>query len=159
MRRSSLIFQHQLSRLQAADFAHAGKSAPHVRNGDRAANDQRHVESVNYFFALPAFLAAADQVIGDAVVAAQNGGSHQPEQFFLLGAERARFVSLVVESEEALDAEVAAAEDFLVQVGTKLLKIFQAIGHDSSGGNTPTHQPCRYYEPTTAIPLSACQGT
>jgi hypothetical protein len=42
----------------------------------------------------------------------------------------------VIESEEALDAEVAAAEDFLIQVGAKLLKIFQAIGHGSSAGTT-----------------------
>src|SRR2546427_789035 len=102
-------------------------------NGDGAADDQGNVERINHFFALPAFLAAANQMIGDAVVAAQHGGSHQPEQFFLLGAERAGFVGLVVESEEALDAEMAAAEDFLVQVSAKSLKIFQAIGHDSSG--------------------------
>jgi hypothetical protein len=39
----------------------------------------------------------------------------------------------MVESEEALDAEMAAAEDFLVQPGAKFLKIFQAIRHGSSG--------------------------
>jgi len=50
----------------------------------------------------------------------------------LLGAERAGFVGLVVESEEALNAEVAASEDFLVQVRAKLLKFFQAIGHGFS---------------------------
>src|SRR2546430_6709409 len=134
-------FKVDLSRLQAADFAHAGKGTPHVRDGDRAANDQRHVERIDHFFALPAFFAAADQVIGDAVVAAQHRGGDQPEQFLALGTERAGFVGLVVESEEALDAEVTAAEEFLVQVGAKLLEIFQAIGHGPSGetySNAPT---------------------
>src|SRR5713226_8341181 len=153
-----LYLKFDLSRLQAADLAHAGKGAPHVWNGDGAAYDQRYVQRVNHFFALPAFLAAADQVIGDAVVAAQHGGSHEPEQFFLLGAKRTGFVGLVIESEEALDAEVAAAEDFLVQVSAKLLKIFQAIGHDSSGGNISGHQPCRYYGPTLAIVLGGVLG-
>ena len=114
----ALIFD--LSRLQAADFAHAGKGTPDMRNGDGAADDQRHVQGVDHFFALPAFFAAADQVIGDAVIAAQYRGGDQPEQFLCFGAERAGFVGLVVESEEALDAEVAAAEDFIVQVSAKL---------------------------------------
>src|SRR5260370_5103958 len=105
--------------LQAADFAHARESAPHVRNGDGAANDQRDVERIDHFFTFPAFLAAADQVVSDAVIAAQHGGGDQPEQFFLLGAERAGFVSLVVESAEALAAEVAAAEDFFIEVSAK----------------------------------------
>src|SRR5712664_900062 len=72
-----LIFN--LSRLQAADFAHAGKSAPHVRNGDGTADDQGNVERVDHFFALPAFFAAANQVIGDAVIASQHRRGDQPE--------------------------------------------------------------------------------
>src|SRR5260370_433891 len=34
----------------------------------------------------------------------------------------------------------------------------QAIGHDSSEENIPTHQPCRYYEPTLAIVLGDALG-
>src|SRR5260370_41298598 len=127
--------KYDLSRLQTADFTHACKGTPHVRNGDRAANDQRDVEKVDHFLALPAFFAAADQVVSDAVIAAQHRGGDQPEQFLCFGAERAGFVGLVVESEETLDAEVAAAEDFFVEVGAKFLKIFQAIGHVSSEGD------------------------
>jgi hypothetical protein len=55
---------------------------------------------------------------------------------------------LVVKSEETLHAEVAAAENFFIQVGAKFLKIFQAIGHGSSGnlfgGRETTAE--RYYE-------------
>jgi len=39
----------------------------------------------------------------------------------------------VIKSEETLHSQVAATENFLVQVSAKFLKIFQAIGHDSSG--------------------------
>src|SRR5258708_18556094 len=149
-----LYLKFDLSRLQTADFAHACKGTKNVRNGDRAANDQRHVERVDYFLALPAFFAAADQVVSDAVIAAQHRGGDQPEQFLCFGAERARFVGLVVESEETLDAEVASAEDFFVEFGANFLKIFQAFGYGSAGGHIPTHQPCRYYGPTTAIPIA-----
>ena len=40
----------------------------------------------------------------------------------------------MVESEEALDAEMAAAEDFLIQLSAKFLKIFQSFCRRSSGG-------------------------
>src|SRR5216683_3529232 len=137
--------------LQFFDFAHAGEGAADMRNGDGAADDQGDVERVNDFLALPAFFAAADQMIRDAVIATEDGGGDEAEQFLVPGAERTGFVSMMVESEEALDAQMAAAEDFLVQVGAKFLKIFQAIGHDSSVGHISTHQTCRYYEPTSAI--------
>jgi hypothetical protein len=39
----------------------------------------------------------------------------------------------MIEGEESFQAEMAAIEDFLVQAGAKLLKIFQAVRHDSSG--------------------------
>src|SRR5216683_570479 len=82
--------------------------------GNGAADDQRDIESVDHFVAFPAFFTAPDQMIGDAIIAAQDRGSDQAKQFFRLGAERARFVGLVVESEKALHAEVAAGENLLV---------------------------------------------
>src|SRR5713101_1136811 len=112
---------------------HARKSAPYVRNGDGAADDERDVEGVNNLVALPTFFVAAHQMISDAVVAAEHGGRDEAQQFLGLGTEGAGFVGLMIESKEALHAEVAAAENFLVQVGARLLKIFQAIAHGSSG--------------------------
>ena len=50
-----------------------------MRNGDGAADDQGYVEGVNDLVALPAFLAAAHQVVGDAVVAAKHCGGNQAE--------------------------------------------------------------------------------
>jgi len=61
-------------------------------------------------------------VVSDAVIAAQHRGGDQPEQFLGFGAERAGFVGLVVESEETLDAEVAAAEDFFVEARCEILE-------------------------------------
>src|SRR5258708_17115586 len=118
---------------KTVDFAHAGEGAAHVRNGDGAANDEGHVEGVDDFFALPAFFAAAHEMVGDAIVAAQDGGSDQAEEFLGLGAERAGVAGLVVEGEEALDTEVAAAEDFFVEVGARFLEVVETVGHGSSG--------------------------
>jgi hypothetical protein len=39
---------------------------------------------------------------------------------------------LVIEREETLHAKVAAAENFFVQIGARLLKIFKAVRHASS---------------------------
>jgi len=38
----------------------------------------------------------------------------------------------MVECEEALDAEMAAAEDLLVEVGAKVLEVVETVGHGSS---------------------------
>jgi hypothetical protein len=107
-----------------------------VRNGDGAADDESDVESVNDLFAIPALLAAANEVIGDAVVAAQDGGGDQAEEFFRFCAESARFIGLMIESEETLHAEVAAIKDFFVQIGASLLKMFEAVRHASSESET-----------------------
>jgi hypothetical protein len=42
----------------------------------------------------------------------------------------------MIESEEALDAEVTAVENFFVQGCASLLKIFEAVRHESSESGT-----------------------
>jgi hypothetical protein len=64
-----------------------------------------------------------NQVIRDAVVAAKNRGSDQTKEFLGLGRKRAGFIGLVVESEKALDAEMAAAENLFVEVGASTLEV------------------------------------
>jgi hypothetical protein len=103
-----------------------------VGNGDGAADDQSYVEGVDDFVAVPAFLAATNEMIGDAIVATQDGGSDQAEEFLCFCAESAGLIGLMIESEEALHAEVAAVENFFIQIGPKFLKIFEAVRHDSS---------------------------
>src|SRR6202040_946804 len=117
---------------EAIDLVHAGEGAADMRDGDRATDDEGDVEGVDDLFALPAFFAAAHEMVGDAIVAAENGAGDQAEEFLGLGAERAGLVGLMVEGEEALDAEVAAAEDFFVEVGASFLEVFEIIGHGSS---------------------------
>src|ERR1700756_2307156 len=85
-------------------------------------------------------------MVGDAVVTAKHRGSDQSEQLLGLGAERAGLVGLVVQREEAFHAQVAAAENLLVQVSTKFLKIFQAIGHRSSRKSLDGNRFLRHYE-------------
>jgi hypothetical protein len=104
-----------------------------VRNGDGTAHDQGNVQGVDYLSAAPADFAAADQVIGNAVIAAQDGGSDQAEEFLCFGVQGAGFVSLMVQSEETLDAEVAATKDFVVEFGAGFLEIVERVRHGASG--------------------------
>jgi hypothetical protein len=119
-------------RLKPLYLPHSGEGPADVGDGNGASDDQGHVQGVNDFVAFPASFPAAHEVVGDAIVAAENHGSDKAKKFLSAGVERAWIVGLVVEGKEALDAEMPAAKDFLVQVGTKLLKIFQAIGHGFS---------------------------
>src|SRR5260370_17038716 len=133
---SRLISREWTARLgifKIVDFAHAGEGAAHVWDSDGAADDEGDVKSVDDLFALPPFFAAAHEMLGDAIVAAANGGSDQAEKFLGLGAEGAGLVGLMVEGEKTLDAEVAAAEDFFVEVGAKFLEVVETVGHGSSG--------------------------
>src|SRR4029077_14282838 len=88
---------------KAVDFAHAREGPADMRNGDGAADDEGDIEGVDDLVAFPAFFAAAHQMVGDALVAAQHGAGHQAEKLLGLGAEWAGFVGLMVEREEALD--------------------------------------------------------
>src|SRR5258706_1988657 len=123
----------RLGAFKAVDFAHAGEGAADVRDSDGAADDKGDIEGVNDFVALPTFFAAAHEMVRDAVVAAENGAGDQAEEFFGFGAERAGLIGLMVEGEEALDAEVAAAENFFVEIGAKFLEVVEIVGHGSSG--------------------------
>src|SRR5712692_9353005 len=124
-------YKVDLRAFEAGDFAHAGEGAADVRDGDGAADDERDVKSVDDFVAVPAFFAAADKMVGDAIVAAEHSGGHQAEELLCFCAERARLISLMVQREEAFDAEMAAGEDFFVEVGAKFLEGVE-VGHGSS---------------------------
>jgi len=57
-------------RAQTVHFAHAGESAANVRNGDRAADDEGHVQRVDDLVAVPAFFTTPNEMIRYAVIAA-----------------------------------------------------------------------------------------
>jgi hypothetical protein len=112
---------------------HSGKGAANVRYGDGTAHDQGNVQGLDYLSAAPADFAAADQVIGNAVIAAQDCGSDQAEEFLCFGVQGTGFVSMMVQSEETLDAEVPATKDFVVQFGAGFLEIVERVRHGASG--------------------------
>jgi hypothetical protein len=112
---------------------HSGKGAANVGDGDGTAYDQGNVQCVDYFSAAPADFAAANQVIGNAIIAAQDGGGDQAEELLGLGVQKTWFVSLMVQSEETLDAEVAAIKDFVVEFGAGFLETVERVGHGASG--------------------------
>ena len=65
------------------------------------------------------FLVAPRHVIGHAVVAPEHQRRDQAEHLLRLAAERARLVGALVEGEEAVDGEIARAEDQLVHPGAE----------------------------------------
>src|SRR5260370_29728567 len=96
---SRLISREMAARLgisKTVDFAHASEGAAHVRDSDGAADDEGDIEGVDDLFALPAFFAAAHEVVSDAVVAPQDRGSDQAEDLLRLSAEGAGLVGLMV---------------------------------------------------------------
>src|SRR5260370_6087036 len=132
---SRLISREWTARLgifKIVDFAHAGEGAAHVWDSDGAADDEGDIEGVDDLFALPAFFAAAHEMVGDAIVAAENGGSDQAQKFLGLVPEGSRPLALFFLAHKTLDAEVAAAEDFFVEVGAKFLEVVETVGHGSS---------------------------
>lgn len=117
---------------EAVDFAHAAEGAADMGNSNRTTHHERHAERVDDFFAVPTLFGGADQVIGDAIVAAQHCAGDQTEQFLGLGSERAGLVGLMVQRKEAFNAEVAAAKNLLVKLGACFLEISKAVRHGSS---------------------------
>jgi hypothetical protein len=109
--------------LQTIDLPHAAKGAADMRDGNGTSNDERDVEGVNDLFAGPAFFGCTNEVVGNAIVAAENGRGDQTQQFLSFAAKSTGFVGLVVEREVALDAQMAAAEDFFVKVSARALEV------------------------------------
>jgi hypothetical protein len=100
------------------------KGVAQVGNDDTAAYDQGNVQCLVQFLIAQAGFHALDEVIVDAVIAAQDGGCDQPQKLFGLGWQGAILVGFGVEVEEALDAKMASVQDALVQtspVGTKFI--------------------------------------
>src|SRR6185503_4128649 len=112
-----------------------------VRNRDRTADDERHVEGVEKLFSIYSNRGALLDVISDAVVAAKHGRRHQAHQFFCSFVERAVFVSLCIKREEAFDAEVITAEQFLVHRRAIAVKLIHCV-RLSSEVELSLYDPC-----------------
>jgi hypothetical protein len=60
---------------------------------------------------------------------AEHGAGDQTWQFLGLAAECPRLVGPMIEREESLDADMAAAEDFVVRVCAEFLKVFETVSN------------------------------
>src|SRR5712692_4204779 len=102
---------------------------PRAANGyhDRPPDDQRYGEGVVQLGVVHALLAAAHEVVGDAVIAAQHHRGHEAEQLFGLDGERARFVGAGVEGEEPVDVEISGLEDGRVHLLAKVPEGLQRL--------------------------------
>ena len=99
-----------------------------VRDDDTSANDQADIQRIVQFFVAETRFNALDQVIVDAVIAAQHERSDQPEEFLGFAIERAIPVALAVEAEESVDAKMIERKDALVHcltLGFERLELFE----------------------------------
>src|SRR5512146_1213855 len=98
-------------------------------NHDAPAHHQPHREQLLELLVGHALFGAAKDVVGDAVVAAEHERGDQAEHLLDLGAEHAGLVGPVVQREEAVDREVAGAQDRVVHPGAERLEVGEGIGH------------------------------
>src|SRR5690606_7822089 len=75
-----------------ADLVEPGDRAAQVRDDDRAADDEADGEGLEELLVGDALLGAADEVVGDAIVAAEYEGGDEAEELLGTGGERAVLV-------------------------------------------------------------------
>ena len=92
--------------------------ASKVWNGYRASDHECHIERVEKFRSRHSLSGTLFNVVGNAVVTPEYNGSDQAKQFFSSLVERAVFVGLRVQSEEAFDSQVIAAQQLFVHLGS-----------------------------------------
>src|SRR5688572_15712960 len=92
--------------------------APEMWNGYRASDDECDIESVKKFRARHARAGALFNVVRNAVVTPEYDGSDQAQQFLGSFIERTVFVGLCVQSEEAFDSQVIAAQQLFIHLGS-----------------------------------------
>ena len=100
-----------------------------MRDHDGAADDQAHGERFLELGRGHAALGALDDVVADAVVAAQHQRGDEAEQLFGLGGQRAVLVRFTVEAEETLDHPVVAGQNALVGRNALGLELVEGFGH------------------------------
>ena len=90
--------------------------ASEMWNGYRASDDECDIERVKKFRARHARAGALFDVVSNAVVTPEDEVSDQSQQFFRSFVERAVFIGLRVQCEEALDSQVVAAQQLFVHL-------------------------------------------
>jgi len=103
-----------------------------VWDGDAAPYDQSHIQCIGQFSFLPACLDALDQVVIDAVIAAQDGRSHQPEELLCFRIQCTILIRGGIQVEKPLDTQVVDLPDPVIHPGAIAAKFVQARRHVSS---------------------------
>ena len=105
-------------RVSAKSLIKSVHCAPKMWNGYRASDDECDIERVKKFGARHSHAGALFNMVSNAVVTPENDGSDQAKQFLRSFVERAVFVGLGVESEEAFNSQVIAAQQLFVHLGS-----------------------------------------
>src|SRR5438445_32341 len=98
-----------------------------MRNRNRSADHQRYVECIHELFPGHSAAGALFDVISDAIVAAQDDRTSETHQLFRLLVQRAVFVSLRIQREKSLDAEMAAVQKCAVHLGAITIKLVHRL--------------------------------
>src|SRR5690606_27350271 len=114
----------------SAELVEVGDGAAEVGDDDGAADDEADGEGLEELLVGEAELGAADEVVGDAVVAAEDEGGDEAEELLGGSVEGAVLVDAGVEGPEAADLEIALVEDALVQLLAEVVEVFEA--HDDA---------------------------
>ena len=94
--------------------------APEVRDNDAAANHQSDIECLFLLRPRCAQAARLDDVVVDAVIAAQPRRDHQPHEFLIFCWNRPFQVGVVIDIVEALDQIIVCGVDDGVEFSTSV---------------------------------------
>src|SRR5690606_18407660 len=112
----------------APELVQGGDGAAEVRDHDGAAHPEAVGERLEELLVREAQLGAADEVVRDAVVAAEDEGCDEAEELLGPGVEGPVLVDAGVEGPEAADLEVALLEDALVELLAEAVELFETHG-------------------------------
>jgi len=126
-------------------------------NGYRASDDECDIERVEKFRSRHARSGALFNVVSNAVVTPENDGSDQAKQFLSSFVERSVFVGLRVQSEEAFNSQVIAAQQLFVHLGSISVEfVHQEQPFFATRLNTKNLGVCVRH---SSLPIAALQKT
>jgi hypothetical protein len=97
---------------------------------DTAVNDQGDIEGIIQFFIRPPRVHALDDVIINAIIAAQYHRSNQTQQFFGFSIQSTVLISICIQVEETLNPQMLYIGDTIIHFTAVCLKFFQSIRHN-----------------------------
>jgi hypothetical protein len=95
-----------------------------VGDDDRTAHDQGHGKSLKQLLLAGPLVQSLDDMVTDAIVAAKNHRSHQPQQFFGFFIQGSGLVGLFVQVEKPFYLQSALFQNFFIHFLAKTDKFF-----------------------------------